>query len=50
MEERIDGMVGQSYCIPYYLLNAGLRLREMCNYKLLLTRKVLFDMTYVSQS
>jgi hypothetical protein len=23
---------------------------EMCDYKLLLTRKVLFDMTYVSQS
>ena len=29
----------------------GMRLREiMCDYKLLLTRKVLFDMSYVSQS
>jgi hypothetical protein len=30
--------------------NSHNRLREMCDYKSLLKRKVLFDMSYVSQS
>ena len=41
--------VGKLFCGTTGVLYI-LRLREMWEYKSLLTRKVLFDMTYVSQS